>query len=798
MGAVDMLRRAEMRRRWGAILGLMLLVGVVGAVVIAGVAGARRSASALERFEATSRKADVEINVGDVTPEQVDALRHARGVAAVAELRQLTMYPEKGDVSLAGAIDSRFGTVVDRPRVVRGRLADPSKPFEVELGEHLAVELGIEVGDRLPFVSQTPSQVAESIATGGFPEPQGPEVRLRVVGIVRRPLDLGLRGAAGGVLVPTPAFVRAYRDQIGSYSGSILRVRTTNGAAALPEVVAAARRIFGRSESFDVLGLAIETEGARSAVGVVTIAIWLFAGVFALAGIVAVGIVLGRQTALMAGEQPTLRALGLTRPQRALAAVLPAVPIALGGATVAVFGAIALSPRFPIGLARQAEPDSGLSFDGVVLLGGALAVIVLVLAIAAIAALGVTRHGGIDGRRAGKAPTTTFVARVTTRLGLSPVPTAGVRMALEPGRGRTAVPVRSAIAGVTIAVVGVVAVLTFASSLDRLIASPASWGWTWDTAAYDDGADSSGGPCGPVDSAITEDRRVEAVASVCGFNVQLDDQLTQALGFTSMRGHVERTSVVEGREPRRRNEVAVGTETLDALGKRIGDTVRALGRGGPVTYRIVGTVALPNTGPPQPLADGAVFSGAGLRRLPAGDEANQFFVANFAPGIDPAAGARSLERLPGVSLPGAPTLPVEIDQLRQVDGLPAILGAFLGLLAVVAVGHALVTGVRRRRRDLAILKTLGFRQRQVRGAVAWQATTLAAVGVLIGVPLGILAGRYVWKLVADDLGVASVVSVPAGAIVAVVLATVLLANLVAALPAQTAARTRPALVLRSE
>ena len=357
-------------------------------------------------------------------------------------------------------------------------------------------------------------------------------------------------------------------------------------------------------------------------------------------------------------------------------------------------------------------------------------------------------------------------------------------------------PVRSAIAGVAVAVVGVVAVLTFASSLDRLVASPEAWGWTWDAIVYGDNPDGEG-PCGPIDSAIAGDRRVAAVASVCGFNVELDGRTTAALGFASAPGHFERASVVEGREPRSRDEVAVGTATLEGLGKQIGDTVRAHGRDGPVPYRIVGTVALPVTGPPQPLADGAVFSGAGLRRLPAGDQVNQFFVATFAPGIDSVAGARSLERQYGVSVEHA-RLPVEIDRLRQVDGLPAILGVFLGFLTVVAVAHALVTGVRRRRRELAILKTLGFRERQVRGTVGSQATTLAAAGVLVGVPIGIVVGRAAWKLVADDLGVASVVRVPGVAIVMVVLGTVLLANVVAVFPARRAARLRPAVVLRSE
>ena len=56
-------------------------------------------------------------------------------------------------------------------------------------------------------------------------------ITLRVVGIVRRPLDLGGRGAAGGVLVLTPAFLERYRDEVGSFAGTILRVRTDHGDA---------------------------------------------------------------------------------------------------------------------------------------------------------------------------------------------------------------------------------------------------------------------------------------------------------------------------------------------------------------------------------------------------------------------------------------------------------------------------------------------------------------------------------------------------------------------------------------
>jgi putative ABC transport system permease protein len=99
---------------------------------------------------------------------------------------------------------------------------------------------------------------------------------------------------------------------------------------------------------------------------------------------------------------------------------------------------------------------------------------------------------------------------------------------------------------------------------------------------------------------------------------------------------------------------------------------------------------------------------------------------------------------------------------------------------------------------LAVLKTLGFTRRQVRTTVAWQASTVAAVGLVIGIPLGLLAGAFVWRRVADELGVSAALTWPVVGVVMLVVAAVLSVNLVAAFPARRAARTRPAVVLRSE
>ena len=339
MGAVRMLAWLEIRRRWRRVVVLTLLVGVVGAVVLSTVAGARRSDSALARFNASSRSANLELTVGHPTAAQLREFAGVEGVESFARLNTSAIrFPGAPQLqAIAAALDTGFGTVVDRARIVAGRAADPNAVDEVTIGEALAAQLHLGVGDHLDGESYSPEQVASFVSwrVHRAKVPEGPRFRLRIVGIVRRPLDLGDRGAAGGVLVLTPAFNRQYETSIGSFSGEILRVRTRNGAADVSSVAAAARRIFG-SPRFDVQDLAIESQGAQNAINVLTVALWVFGGVAALAGLFAIAIVLSREISLTAIDQTTQSALGLTRPQRMAVGGFQGVPVALGGAVLAV------------------------------------------------------------------------------------------------------------------------------------------------------------------------------------------------------------------------------------------------------------------------------------------------------------------------------------------------------------------------------------------------------------------------------------------------------------------------------
>jgi ABC-type lipoprotein release transport system permease subunit len=789
MGAIVMLARVELRRRWRSVIVLTLLVGFAGAVVLALSAGARRTETSLARFERESRSANVELDAGDTTPAQLEQFRRSPGVAAVTQLQQLTLVAPDGQfLPTAAQVDTRFGRVIDRPRIVAGRAVDLHAVDELNIGEALAEQLHVKVGDRLRFRSLSPVDVKSQEQVF---DPHGPRVTFRVVGIVRRPLDLGGRGAAGGVIVPTPAFLARYRDQIGSYSGSVLRVRTRN-ASDVPRVAAAARRIFDDSPSFSFTSLSIEGQAAQNAIDVTTVGLYVAAAVALLTALVGIGIALSREIALGDAQQLTLSALGIRPRDRVAAAAAIAVPIAVLGGALAAAGAVLASPIFPIGVAAKAEPVPGIRVDALTVGLGFVAIVAVVLLISLVAGVR-TAHATRPERQAS---TPGVAARVTAQAGTSPPVAVGIRFALDRGQQRRALPVRSSLFGAAFGVVVVVAVLVFAAGLDHLVSTPAEFGWTWDLAAFDAKAIPKGGDdCGPITTRFTRVAGIADIASVCNASVEVAGRPVTAWGFGSIRGHIG-PAIVDGRAPRDDDEVALGADTLAAVHRAVGDRVRIAGVAHSNTFHVVGSATFASMSDPQPLADGAVFTAHALNALGANGGWN--LVVRLAPGADRTVVAREVAPPKGAGGDVSYVLPAEIDRVRQIRGLPLALAVFVAVVALVAVGLGLVASVRRRRRELAVLKTLGFTRRQVRTTVASQATTVAAVGLVIGIPFGILIGAFVWRSVADELGVSNGLTWPVLGIVALVAGALFAVNVIAAVPAARAARTRPAAVLRSE
>jgi predicted lysophospholipase L1 biosynthesis ABC-type transport system permease subunit len=240
----------------------------------------------------------------------------------------------------------------------------------------------------------------------------------------------------------------------------------------------------------------------------------------------------------------------------------------------------------------------------------------------------------------------------------------------------------------------------------------------------------------------------------------------------------------------------VGTRTLEDLGLRVGDTLPVSVGNRSARLRVVGRGVLSDFSGSARLGEGATMTFEGARRL-SPSAITDVVLVRTRPGR---AGDALLARLShtysgNVYLPAKPS---DLVDISRVGGLPSIIAALLAVMAVATLAHALFSSARRRQRELAIFKVLGFRRRQVSAAIAWQATVVAVIAVVVGVPLGIGAGRWGWRVFARRLGVPDQPVTPLRAIAAVAATAVIVAILTAVIPARVAARTPPAVALRAE
>jgi putative ABC transport system permease protein len=133
-----------------------------------------------------------------------------------------------------------------------------------------------------------------------------------------------------------------------------------------------------------------------------------------------------------------------------------------------------------------------------------------------------------------------------------------------------------------------------------------------------------------------------------------------------------------------------------------------------------------------------------------------------------------------------------------VRSLPRAIAVFMVALGLASLTHALATTVGRRRHDLATLRSLGLTPRQTTACVVWQAVTIGVVGLVFGVPLGLIAGRGAWWATADQIGVRTDISRPIGALVLICVGTIVGAAVLASAVAWRSARIKPADALRTE
>ena len=825
MRAVWTRARSDLRRHLRSAIVLVVLIGLTSALALAAAEAARRTDTAYDRLRGAVNAQDELIGSGTGAAEAFVPYVDLSQVALLPQVEATRVMAYMIGEGVGADGKSLFGGVAQGSailgaptvegqsaipwKVLEGRLPDPTRSDEVVIGymplqSDPQAAVGSTISLRLMAASVTADQIA---AAGSLPDPSallGPPIPVKVVGRVLVLNNNELSGNNHDFLV-SPAFVQKYRPS--TLEVDTLLVTLKNGAA---DSAAFEKGVFALYPNASVWSSADEAVVVRRAVNVQVAALWLVALLTTVVGFTIFGQALSRLNFTESAENPILSALGMTRRQLFAVAMVRAAMIGVAASAVAFVGAVAASSVFPTGVARIVEPSPGTDVAPIVI-AGALCVPLGVLLLSVLPA---RRAARARGDALGVVLVAEFrrpsaIAAFAARSGLPASAATGVRLALEPGRGRTAVPVRSAVVALTVAVVALTASFGFSASFAHLVATPRLYG-------------EFGNFGGGFPFAAGLDTAIAAMASDPGLSDVTVGNFKEAVQVQGPGGSVEvnvwgmdilkgslTPTMAKGSWPVRDGELALGGKTMRQVGAHIGDTLQVRVGDTVVPLKVVGQAVFGTGGFGPGLAEGAGMTFTQFQAFFPQDAQTQFF-ANLAPGT---VGADVSARLNPLFAPlGAPVASVKD---AQAAGLypkeAAVVAAFgsaqriplalSGLLALAAIGtlvHVLVTSIRRRRRDLAVLKTLGFVRRQVSATVAWQASTLAGIALLIGLPLGVAVGRWAWTIFADAIGVLPVPVVDLPPVLLAIPVTLLLANLIALIPGRLAAATRPAAVFRAE
>ena len=835
--------RSTLHARRGSYLAVVLLVGLVGGVAMGALAGARRSDSAFPQYlvstHATTMQADIwnlgEALSGPATRNIARQLDHLPDVARVTSSPSMLMVPvnEQGqappsDAAIYGSEVNIDGSVAgmyfssDRVSVSRGVLADPRSTSQMDATATAARILGWHLGETIRFAAITP---AEAQSANFVPSAADAYrvVSVKLVGFIvftnqvahddvdRYPTDVLITPALTGELKES-ATLPLY--------GLALKNGARGVTAVQQEIIQALPKstVYAFHDTSTVLGQVQRASKPEA------IALGVFGLIAALAALLIGGLTVARRLWADRDDFDVLRALGADSTSAAADATLGLLASLVLGALLAAVVAVLISPLTLLGPVREVEPSPGFRADWTVL---ALGVALFIVGLGAVTVTLAYRRARARSRGQEPPERGSSLVSAAARTGLALPALVGLRFALQRGRGRTSVPVRSVLVGSVLAVAVVTATVTFASGLNTLNSHPALYGWNWNDAI----ATGAGGSVPPITATLLKhDRDVAAWTGFSFGDIEVDGQTEPSLSSAT---HTALTpTILSGHALDGPNQLVVGAATLASLHKQLGDTVYVSYGAkqdapvyvAPTPLVIVGTATFPAIGTSgtfhTSMGTGVLFDtnfSPAFTRATSSPDANldgpAIVVVRLKGGVPAAAGLASLERISretnkvlnadpraggdATSVVGVQR-PAEIVAYQSTGAAPSLLALGLVAGAVAALALALASSVRRRRRELALLKAFGFTRRQLAAAVSCQASLCALVGALVGVPLGIALGRWLWELFAREIYAVPEPSVPVVQVAVIVLGAFALANLVAAVPGRIAARTSTALVLRAE
>ncbi len=813
------------RRSWRATVVLALLAGLAAGVAMTMVAAGRRTATVFDRF---ARYADVPELLVNFCPPGVDPAEEGSvdtclvydpraerdRIVALPEVeaasrgsfRGLTIAPvdDPEDRTLASSLamhDPGIQSTAGRYRMVAG--SDATDASEIVVNEHLARTADLSPGDQVVVTFWREDELGTFVPGATF---HGPTATVSIAGISRALTDLTVSqvgfGADEAALAYMGPGLAEETSTAAGFTGVMVEATDDDAQAATAAI----------EDAFPNQGFNLvpalgedETDPTRDAISYEAQATTSLGLVVAIVATAFVAQLLVRQSRREWSDGPVLRAIGVTRRDAVAAALLRSLAIGLPAVVIATITAVVLSPVGPVGVGRRAEVDRGVSVDTTVLALGSL---MLLLAVTASVTAPLARGRVLHPARPVAPPT-----RARRSAGLPPVLTAGLHLARRGDRG-AGVEVGTALVGIGAAVVVGIAAVGLAASFDDLTRTPERFGAPWDLSI---GSSAIGDESLP--GVLADDRRLSSVsqaAAIAGTDMVIGDETAWVHAFTPLDAvpdpawaeafapldavpSVMPLPITDGRPPATAREIAVGGVTLRALGLSIGDTVTVTSATGGDTFEmdIVGVAVINDTFEASP-GRGAVVSPAFIAEAAseiAGDV--DPVVLRLDEGQDPQAFAADLRAVFDGPVQG-PIQQAGVRNVGRIRGLPFLMAAVIAVLAAASLLHALVLSVSRNRRALGVLKGIGFTRSQVGATIACHATALALVALVAAVPLGIVAGRWGWQLVADQIGVPAVAIVPVLPPVAIAIAALVLANVVAAYPAWRAARLPTGAALRSE
>lgn len=787
--------RCVLRSRWRATLGLTLIVAAVGAVVLGFAAGAQRTASTPDRLTKVRDRGFDGVIQQDHGLPRLDELRALPGAEEIESATFVfgglappdsldengRFRPEARDklidaLAFGGAYEALDG------KLLAGRDANPATRGEFVATQSWVDRNGAAIGDPFAFGSLTQEEADKA----GFSQdvPTGPAFPAVLVGIIDGPADDDDPGSRSEPIAFFP-YTLLDEPEIG-VATSIISVKLREGV----DLVAFQGQIdeLDESDVFILEEAVIVGPTVRTAVEAQSRGLWLLAAVSAVAAVAVLGQLISRQVRLSAAERSRLSAMGFTEKQIVAESVgRAAVPIVIGSLMAIVLALIA-SNAFPTGFARRLEPDPGLRFETVVLIVGAVGLILALLLwnLVAVAA----RKLRADSLRPSM-----VIEGIATK---SPSATAatGLRFAFIRGE-RDSGSMRTSVIGLLMTVVGVVGALTFASSLERLVADPSRSGSNYD------GFFGSGQTTVSDEllAALDTEPDIDALMLLSGSQARrvsddLNDIYTlRLIGMEPIKGDVS-PKVLSGRLPVSTDEIALGRLAARDLDVGVGDDLTLEGVDGEHTFRVTGLAVVPSIGSNEGIGQDGLVTYAGLQRIDPEVVANTP-IFNVRPG-SPRGTAGRIMIENGAADTGGESVPAAIANLGRVRAIPYLLAALLGALAVLTVSHVMITSIQNRRRDVAIVRCLGADRRWITRAVHWQATSFIVLPLVIGTPIGLVVGNLVFRRFADSVGAVNGASLPFVLVALIIVGLLLLANAVAAVPAGRARRLAPALLLQSE